>query len=91
MKAQIEEILKENLSIIQCGYMNSQADLDGVKEAAEIIEQFMCYREVRAYWDCLTRIFHKDAVGDHISKKLKPDYPESMITAAIEQVKTESK
>lgn len=91
MKAQLEEILKDNLSITQCGYMNSQAGLDGVEYTSEVIERLMCYREASAYWDCLSRIFHTDAVVDHISAKLEADYDRPMIKSCIEQIKSESK
>lgn len=89
MKAQIEEILKENLSITQCGYMNSQAGLDGAKDAAEIIEELMCYREVSIHWTNMKNTFHEWAARDILIKKLSSDYPESMITATIERVKSE--
>lgn len=94
MKAQIEEILKENLSVTQCGYMNSQANLDGVKDASEIIQQLMCYREVRAFLTGMGFEYFKrfpSVSRDMILHYLQPDYNNEMIISAIAQVKSEQK
>ena len=41
MNTEIEKILKEEISIIQSGYMNGNADLEGIGDAAQKITEFI--------------------------------------------------
>lgn len=92
MKDEILKILSETISIIQSGYMNANADLEGISDAADELQRLTCYREVRAYfiaYDELQRQlsweeFEQEALGIFLG-----DYLESMILEAIEKVKNE--
>lgn len=89
MKEQIEEILKTQLHF-PISYPNDV--IGDIVDASEELQQLMCYREVRAYYLCLiTYCSAKELSGweKELIESFVKYYPETMITAAIERVKSE--
>lgn len=88
------KIIADNISIVQSGYMNGNADLEGTSDAADELQRLMCYREVVGYYlSCITYCPEDKFSGwesDVIDGFIK-FYPESMILEAIEKVKNEQK
>lgn len=93
MKDQILDILCEHDQDPYGVDMSGKRKIN-INKAATDIEQFMCYREVRAYLTGMGFEYFKrfpSITVDTIKHHLQKDYPESMITAAIERVKNENK
>ncbi len=65
-----------------------------VDKAVNDLIELMCYREIRAYWKAFLS-FNEDDFYTGIEEEIKgefiEDYPELLITAAIEQYKSEQK
>ena len=75
MKEQIENIVRNNVDSL----------------AITEIEQLMCYREVRAFYMGYKNANHWEQQDMIVIARFEHDYPESMITAAIDRVKSEQK
>lgn len=91
MKDKILKIINNNISISQSGYMNGQADIEGVEDTVSELTALMCYREVRAIIEWLGIEHLVEEYEYVIVMQLKETYDTGLIWTAIEQVKNELK
>jgi hypothetical protein len=87
MKAQIEEILRDNLCVTQCGVLNSSSDIAGIEDVVKQIEKLMCYREVKAIYDWVEPEYFQTDHEDGLVQQLENTYHTDLIWAAIDNCK----
>lgn len=83
MKDKILQILKEQISIEQSGYMNGNADIVGLDDAAEAISQLMC-DEAASALRCYTD--GKNWENDTIKELGRNGYTKKQITKSLNEI-----
>jgi len=76
---------------IKAIFEHQWGNLLGIGKSAKEIEILMCYREIRAVGEFVGRNYLIPGYEDDLFEQLREDYPETVVTKAIEKYKNQKK